>query len=84
MEFPQQEYWSGLPFPSPGHLPNSGTEPASSALAADSLPLKHQRSRIKCTGKNKLVTALVLKQLNINSKSQLQEITQSQTRLLAT
>ena len=24
MEFPRQEYWSGLPFPSPGHLPNSG------------------------------------------------------------
>ena len=26
MEFSQQEYWSGLPFPSPGHLPNPGTE----------------------------------------------------------
>ena len=24
MEFPRQEYWSGLPFPSPGNLPNSG------------------------------------------------------------
>ena len=27
MGFPRQEYWSGLPFPSPGDLPNSGTEP---------------------------------------------------------
>ena len=31
MGFPRQEYWSGLPFPSP--LPNSGIEPRSSALA---------------------------------------------------
>ena len=27
MEFPKQEYWSGLPFPSPGDLPNTGIEP---------------------------------------------------------
>ena len=38
MEFPTQEYWSGLPFPSPGNLPNLGTELRSSALQADSLP----------------------------------------------
>ena len=35
MEFSRQEYWSGLPFPSPGNLPNPGTEPRSSALRAD-------------------------------------------------
>ena len=29
MEFSRQEYWSGLPFPSPGDLPNPGIEPAS-------------------------------------------------------
>ena len=29
MEFSRQEYWSGLPFPSPGHLPNPGIEPGS-------------------------------------------------------
>ena len=29
MEFPRQEYWSGLPFPSPGHLPDAGIEPLS-------------------------------------------------------
>ena len=33
MEFPRKEYWSGLPFPSPGHLPNVGLEPASPASA---------------------------------------------------
>ena len=33
MGFPRQEYWSGLPFPSPGDLPKPGTESGSSALA---------------------------------------------------
>ena len=37
MEFSWQEYWSGLLFPSPGDLPDPGTEPRSSALQADSL-----------------------------------------------
>ena len=31
--FPRQEYWSGLPIPPPGDLPNPGIEPMSSALA---------------------------------------------------
>ena len=31
MEFSRQEYWSGLPFPSPGDLPNPGIEPSSPA-----------------------------------------------------
>ena len=34
--FSRQEYWSGLPFPSPGNLPSPGTEPRSSTLQADS------------------------------------------------
>ena len=37
MDFPRQGYWIGLPFPSPGDLPNSGIEPTSPALQADSL-----------------------------------------------
>ena len=37
MGFPRQEYWSGLPFPSPGDLPDQGIEPMSSALQVDSL-----------------------------------------------
>ena len=36
--FFRQEYWSGLPFPSPGDLPNPGIEPRSPALQADSSP----------------------------------------------
>ena len=35
MEFSRQEYWSGLPFPAPGDLPNPGIEPESPALQAD-------------------------------------------------
>ena len=37
MGFSRQEYWSGLPFPSPGHLPDPGLEPRSPALQADVL-----------------------------------------------
>ena len=37
MAFPRQEYWSGLPFPSPGDLPNPGIEPGSPTLQADDL-----------------------------------------------
>ena len=35
MGFPRQEYWSGLPCPPPGDLPNPGTESASPALAGE-------------------------------------------------
>ena len=38
MGFPRQEHWSGLLFPSPGDLPDPGTEPRSPVLQADSLP----------------------------------------------
>ena len=38
MGFPRQEYWSGLPFPSIGDLPDLGIEPGSPELQADSLP----------------------------------------------
>ena len=45
MGFPRQEYWSGLPFPSLGDLPNPGIEPTSPmspVLQADFLLLSHQ------------------------------------------
>ena len=42
MGFSRQPYWSGLPFPSPGILPNPRIEPRSPALKADSLPPKLQ------------------------------------------
>ena len=40
MEFSRQQYWSGLPCPPPGDLPNPGIEPGSPALQADSVPIK--------------------------------------------
>ena len=49
MEFPRQEYWSGLSFPPPGDLPKPGVKPASPALA-DSFfttePLEKPRERL--------------------------------------
>ena len=44
IEFSRPEYWSGLPCPPPGDLPNPGVEPRSPALRADSLLLSHQGS----------------------------------------
>ena len=49
MGFSRQEYWSGLPFPPPGDLPNPGiepTSPVSPALQADSLPACRLQSRV--------------------------------------
>jgi len=69
-EFPRQEYWSRLPFPTPGHLPDPGIEPASPEWQADSLPLSHLESpdyfKIRCQSvrcwdfKNIFVMSLVL------------------------
>ena len=42
--FSRQEYWRGLPFPSPADLPDLGIKPASPALQADSLLLSYQGS----------------------------------------
>ena len=43
--FYRQKYWSGSPFPSPGHLPQPGIEPGSPALQADSLPSEPSAGR---------------------------------------
>ena len=40
MGFPRQAYWSGLPFPSPGHLPDPGIKPTSPALAGGFLTVE--------------------------------------------
>ena len=44
--FSRQEYWSGLPFPSPEDLPDPGIEPESPALQADSLPSEPPSSKM--------------------------------------
>ena len=46
MKFSRQEYWSGLPFPSPGYLLNPGIEPWSPLLQADFYPLSHLGRKI--------------------------------------
>ena len=53
MGFSRQEYWSGLPFPSPGDLPDPGIEPGSPTLRADALtsePPGKPQSRIQTNG----------------------------------
>jgi len=47
MVFSWEEYWSGLPFPSPGDLPELGMEPMSPVLQVDALPLSHWGSSYK-------------------------------------
>ena len=44
MGFSRQEYWSGLPFPYPGDLPDPGIEPKSPDWQVGSLPLSYQES----------------------------------------
>ena len=44
--FSRQEYWSGLPFPSPGDLPEPGIEPGSPTLQADVLPSEPPRKHV--------------------------------------
>ena len=53
MEFSRQKYWNGLPFPSPGDLPDPGIEPRSPALQADSWPSESP-------GKPQLITSQIL------------------------
>ena len=54
MEFSRQKYWSGLPFTFPGDLPDSGIEPRSSALQADSLPSEPPGKDLYCCPTNRL------------------------------
>ena len=46
VDFPRQENWSVLPFPSPGNIPDLGIELTSPALQSYSLPLSHQGNPI--------------------------------------
>jgi len=58
MGFPRQENWSGLPFPSPGDLPDLGVEPVSLALQVESLPSEP-------SGKSQHIVILLLFELFI-------------------
>ena len=49
MEFSSQESWSGLPFPSPGDLPNPRIEPGSPELQGESLPyMAKKKKNFRC------------------------------------
>ena len=66
MGFSRQKYWSGLPFPPPGDLPDPGIEPKSPVspeLQADSLPLSHLGSPSICLYKHKSISRRVDKKL---------------------
>ena len=56
--FSSHKYWSGLPFPSPGNLPDPGIEPGSPTLQADALPSeppgKPRKDHVKSQGSHKL------------------------------
>ena len=56
MEFSRQEYWSGLPFPFPGDLPNPGIELGFPALQADSLPSEPPALEMQIT----TITAVII------------------------
>ena len=75
MGFPRQEYWSGLPFSSPGDLPDPGIKPESPALQADSsLSYKGSPCSLYTESKNNDIYDLFVKQnqthrlQNINSR----------------
>ena len=55
MGFSRQEYWSGLPFPSPGDLPNLGIKPGSPVLQADSILSEPPGKPIYVLGKRKIL-----------------------------
>ena len=55
MEFSRQEYWSGLPFSSPGDLPNPGIESKSHPLQVDSLPIEpHLEQEVRSAVRNEV------------------------------
>ena len=58
MGFSWQEYWSGLPFPSPGDLPNPGIEPRSPVLEADALT--SELGSLGHTNKNAIEEAILI------------------------
>ena len=59
-EFPRQEYWSGLPFPSPDNLPDLEIEHGSPALQANSLLSESPGKSLICILHNEIVIIRIL------------------------
>ena len=66
MGFSRQEYWSGLPFPSPQDLPNPGIKPTSPALQVDSLPLNRLEA-LNFSRKYQTGLSLVIQELRLQA-----------------
>ena len=73
MGFSRQEYWSGLPFRSPGDLPDPGIQPGPPTLQTDSLGLSHQGSPINSISILRLKSFLNISPLSSCSVSQNEE-----------
>ena len=69
----RQEYWSGVPFPSPGDLPNPWVEPGSPALQADALPSEPPGKCI-CTTVGVSLVAQTVKHLPAMQETQVQSL----------
>ena len=76
MGFSRQEHWSGLPFPSPGDLPNPGIEPGSPEFQVDSLPSeppeKPEAEGIKLINKMFMILRYIEQGVKIRVKLKLQ------------
>ena len=66
MEFSRQEYWSGLPFPSPGDLPDPGIEAGPPALQADALPSEKSFSQIPMDSEKYMVGILLILDMSLD------------------
>ena len=64
MGFSRQEHWSGLPFPSPGDVPDPGIEPGSPAFRADSLPSELPKNPKHFIVNMKYIYTLIYKEIN--------------------
>ena len=82
-EFPRQEYWNGLPFPSPGDLPDPGIEPTSPAWQVDSLPLNQLGNPYPHTLYNKKTTPMAPEQCTWPRTKQSKVISQQRDGFLS-
>ena len=69
LEFSKQEYWSGLPFPSPRDLPDPGIEPRSPTLQADFLLSEPPGKHRSVANIQIMISSWKLKSLNPEEKS---------------
>ena len=69
MGFSRQEYWSGLPFSSPGDLPNSGTEPTSPELAGGFLTMAPPGKPHACDAMSQKMSVEWLQGLQVSLRS---------------